>query len=445
MSLAGPAVTGALVAFVRDSDFSSLPTPVVDYTKLCILDQVGAQVYGATLPAAVTVRDHVLAGTAGACTVVGSSRTASAEGAALANAVAGHGFELDDVHLPSLNHPGVAVIPAALAVAETVGASGRDLVRAVALGYEVMCRVGRGLAPSYVVDRSFHPQGVVGPLGAAVAAAVLLDLDERGIEDALSLGVSHAGGTLQYLESESESPRLHAGLGASGGVRSALLARAGLHGPRQIVEGRHGLARAYAETADLELMVDGLGSEYALLYNTFKVRPYHALVHAAVDAVTEALSTEAGVTAEEIERVVVGASSRMSRFVGGENLRDSVELPVAEALIGDPEKAAELARRVEVVRDDECEREFEGGGLRGSKIRATAQIVIRDGRTLQAACYAKGSYENPFEPAEMQAKAEGLMARGGLEQHAATVSAMVLDCDHLASVGAFTQLLRLPE
>ncbi|HET7690844.1 MAG TPA: MmgE/PrpD family protein [Nocardioidaceae bacterium] len=433
-------LTRALADFARESTYASLPEDVRDFVKLCILDQVGAQAYGSTLPVSGLVRDYVRGGSTGACTIVGSTATVSAEGAALANAVAGHGFELDDVHLPSLNHPGVAVVPAALAVGELVGATGEDLVAAVALGYEVMCRVGRGLAPSYVSDRGFHPQGIVGPLGAAVAAAVLLELEPPEIEHAMSLGVSHSGGTLQYLESHSESPQLHAGLGAMGGVRSALLAEAGFRGPRQIIEGRYGLARAYADTVDLGLMTDALGSEYSLLYNTFKVRPYHAFVHAAVDAVVEALATRPDVSPEDIERIVLGASSRMNRFVGGTTLGDSVELPVAHAVVQGG-AATELVSRVFVRHDEECEREFNSGGQRGAKVKVKSEIVLRDGSVLRAECYAKGSYENPLTAAEMRDKAEGLLERGALGEQASTVSEMVLDCERLASVKDLTRLL----
>lgn len=469
-------VTGELAEFARESTFASLPEEVRDYVTLCILDQVGVQAFGSTLPVPRLARDHVINGSTGPCTVVGAAPTASPEGAALANGISGHGFELDDVHLPSLNHPGAAVVPAALAVAELVGASGPELITAVAAGYEVMCRVGRGLSPSYVTDRGFHPQGVIGPLGAAIASASLLGLDATAFEHAMSLSVSHAGGTLQYTQSEhaqsmDDSPRLHVGLGAMGGVRSALLAKAGLRGPAEIIEGRYGLARVYADDFDLGLMTDGLGSVYSLTFNTFKARPYHALVHTAVDVTLEALSGEARRAVDHIERIVLGVPSRMGRFVGEDNLmrsvdaarhsisamQSSLELSVAHAIhsLGGMEElldldqgyvvdpaTLELARRVTTTADEACERDYAAGGLRGQKVKVKAEVALRDGRVLAAEGYARGSYENPLSASELRRKFDALVARTPLSKESESISTMVLGCQGLADVGDLTRLLR---
>jgi 2-methylcitrate dehydratase PrpD len=370
-----------------------------------------------------------------------------------------------------MNHPGVAVVSAGLAVGEVIAATGQDLITAIAVGYEVMGRVGRALSPSYVIDRGFHPQGVVGPLGAAVTAASLLGLDPGQFEDAISHSVSHAGGTLRYTQTVGDSARLHAGLGAMGGVRSAMLAKAGFRGSGETIEGRYGLAPVYSDTFDVGLMTDGLGSVYSILFDTFKVRPYHVMIHAAIDVVLEALATGTRNTVADIEGIVVGGASQMGRFAGGAEfprsgfrslaaMQSSIELAVADAIVhgggldrlldlsedvGIDDVTLDLARRVVVRKDDECEDEHRGEGHRGSRIKIKAEVTMRDGRALRAENYAKGSYENPVSEFELRDKFEALLTRSTVRGRPGEVAAMILNSENLVSVSDLTRSLRSRE
>lgn len=416
--------TAALAEFGANLRLVDIPGDVVKLAKQCILDQLGVQMRLSNITTVRRVADYVEAiGSKGPCTVVGRRFKCAPEQAALANGVAGHGFELDDYHLPSFNHPGTVAVPAALAIGEFTRASGKQIVEAIAAGYEVMGRIGRGVQPSHLYDRGFHPQSTVGTFGAAVVAGRLLGLSNTEMANALGLAVCHAGGTVEYSQSGGETQRFHAGLAAAGGVRSALLAKAGLEGPRMPIEGRFGFCRSYSDVFDLNVMTAELGSTWITRFTCFKSRPYHGMVHAAVDVAVEAAGGRR-FTPDEVESVTIAASNHAARFLGvmGVEIGSTVEaqfslhMPVAHALLdgGTFEKMLEfdaaderirtLARKVTVAFDEECEKEYRNDSLRGAKFLNKVTIKLKDGTSLYAQNYARGTPENPMSDGEITDK-----------------------------------------
>jgi 2-methylcitrate dehydratase PrpD len=393
--------------------------------------------------------------------VVGEAFRSAPEHAAFVNGVAGHAFELDDYHLASLNHPGTVAVPAALAIGDLAGASGAQVLTAMAAGYEVMGRIGRGVAPSHLYDRGFHPQSTIGVFGAAVTAARLLDLRPGAMAHAIGLAASHAGGTVEYSQSGGESQRLHAGLAAAGGVRSALLAQGGYVAPREPLEGRFGFCRAYADRFDLALMTQDLGSRWIAEYTAFKIRPYHGMVHTAVDVALEAAGGRR-LDPDAIERITIAASAHASRFLGalGSEIGSTVEaqfslhMPVAHALLDGgtldsmlefnprDERIRRLARKVEIVLDDEAERDYHSGGLRGPKFLNKVTITLADGGVLTARNYAKGSPENPLSVGELRGKFQTLAGRALPADRVTALITHVERLDQLDDVRTLTALLR---
>src|SRR5215213_6602112 len=177
------AVSRRLAEMMAGSSFSDLPAEIVEHTHRAVLDWLGSALAGAIEPPARIAQRLVSSlGVSGEATVFGGGR-ASAAGAALANGVASHILELDDVHKGSTLHPAAPVIPAALAVAERERSSGAAFMLAVALGYEAALRVGEAVNPSHY--RYWHPTGTAATFGAAVAAGSLLALNADQMRDAL--------------------------------------------------------------------------------------------------------------------------------------------------------------------------------------------------------------------------------------------------------------------
>jgi 2-methylcitrate dehydratase PrpD len=206
--------------------------------------------------------------------------------AALVNGTAAHAIELDDVTRESSLHPGVAVIPAALAVAEHRKATGRAFLEAVVAGYEVVIRVGNALNPASTYARGFHPTGVAGAFGAAAAAGHLLSLDGAGITRALGIAGTVASGSLEYLSDGSWTKRLNAGWAAHAGVVAAELASYGFTGPTSALEGRLGALHAYTDEPRAALLTEGLGGSFQI--NRVAIKPYaccrynHGLIDGAL-------------------------------------------------------------------------------------------------------------------------------------------------------------------
>lgn len=213
--------------------------------QLFLLDYLAIAAAGASKDSARAALDAVTSwapsqAVAGSSVLEGSARRALPQDAALVNGVTAHGLELDDTHEESSSHPGVAIWPALLALAESNGNTMRQLVESAVVGYDVMCSAGVLLGAAESYGRGFHPTGVGGILGAAAGCARLLGLDLSQTTHALGVAADTASGSLEFLSDGSWTKRLNAGAAASGGLRAALLARAGFTAPRHSLEGRDG-------------------------------------------------------------------------------------------------------------------------------------------------------------------------------------------------------------
>src|SRR5438105_1065576 len=274
-------VSRELAHVLASTSFSDLPAPVITEAQRAILDWLGNAMAGALEgPARMTQRVVARLGTSDEAIVFAAGRS-SAAGAALANGVASHILELDDVHKGSTMHAGAAVIPAALAVAEREHASGQAFMLAVALGYEAALRVGEAVNPSHY--RFWHPTGTAATFGAAVAAASLLHLTAEQMLDALGSAGTQAAGLWEFNADGAMSKHLHPGKAAMNGVLAADLAQLGFTGATQILEGERGFFRATAETFDETRITDGLGTRWKISENCYKLYSCCGHTHSAID------------------------------------------------------------------------------------------------------------------------------------------------------------------
>jgi 2-methylcitrate dehydratase PrpD len=190
--------TRRLAQFISGIDFSDLSGEVVEKTKQLILDQLGCQLAFAALPWNKSILNYIRQkkGSREESTVVYYGLRTRTEDAAFSNAIFGHGFEMDDTELSSASHPGVTVIPPALAVGEMKKVTGKEFLTAVVAGYDVFIRIG--LATRSMINRGFHTTAVLGPLGSAAATSKILKLDANKTLNAFAIAASESGGLAEY-------------------------------------------------------------------------------------------------------------------------------------------------------------------------------------------------------------------------------------------------------
>jgi 2-methylcitrate dehydratase PrpD len=207
--------------------------------------------------------------------------------AAMSNAAASHVAEQDDVHNGSVFHPATVVFSPALAMAQALGASGRQLLTAAVAGYEVGIRVGEFLGRSHY--KVFHTTGTAGTLAAAAAVGNLLGLNAQQMQHALGSAGTQSAGLWEFLRTGADSKQLHTAHAAGAGLMSALLAQEGFTGAAQILEGAQGMAAGMSSDADERKLTDGLGTRWATAETSFK---YHAScrhTHPAADALLQVI------------------------------------------------------------------------------------------------------------------------------------------------------------
>jgi len=270
-----------------------------------LLDTIGVALAGATEPAARAVQRVVAADGAGPCRVLGTSLRASAGNAAMANGTAAHALDYDDMCFVSLAHPSAPLVAASLAAAEVAGASGRALLDAYIVGFEIEGRLGRAMNPRHY-QRGWHCTATLGTIGAAAAASRLLGLDASAAGHALAIAASEASGVKENFGTMVKP--LHAGLAARNGVVAALLAREGMTASAAAIEGPQGFLQAM----DSGLLTLGevsadLGTRWEILDTgiTIKLYPSCAGTHPTLDALLD-LKRRERFTADEVEAIDVG-------------------------------------------------------------------------------------------------------------------------------------------
>ena len=268
-----------------------------------LLDYLGVLIGGSTLPVSAHAAAYASQAGDGEASVHLRDR-APAPWAALANGMAAHALEFDDVTNESSLHPGVVVWPAAMAAVERCGGTLADLLAAGAAGYEVTMRVGDALYAPAAYARGFHPTGVAGALGAAVAAAHAGELGPDGIHQALGLAGGLASGSMAYVQNGSDGKRLNAGWAAHAGIVAADLAAAGVVGPTDALTGTYGLLRAFSDDPRPELLNTLDPSHPAILDVAIKPYPCCRYIHPVIDACRELRATN-GFRLDDLRRVTV--------------------------------------------------------------------------------------------------------------------------------------------
>ncbi|WP_419911451.1 MmgE/PrpD family protein [Candidatus Poriferisodalis sp.] len=409
--------TAALAEFLAGAA-GSVPGRLAASAENCVLDTIGCMVFGASLPWAQTAAAYAQqAGGPRSSSIICGDRTTAAM-AAFANGTAAHAFELDDVHEESISHPGAVVVPAVLALAEELGASGADALEAVVVGYEAMGRAGIAVGPAAHLLRGFHPTSMCGVFGAAAAAGRLLGLSAPQLRDAFGIAATLASGTMEFASSGGQTKRLHAGRAAEGGMMAARLAAGGFEGPADGLAGTYGFCRVFSDEPRVELLTDELGSRWML--DEITVKPWAACsdIHPLIQATLE-LRAAYGLRPDMVERIEATAPTKAAVHNSGDGTASVMAAQysgpwnIAAALVADPADPATYgadriadpvlvrlqSKVVAIAADARWDATY------AHKMGGSVRITLRDGRVLErSVCGQKGSMHDPLSADEIEAK-----------------------------------------
>jgi len=431
-----------LVSFAHRLTLSELPVDVIDRAKTCLLEAMGCGIFGATQPwSQILLAEMVAEGAPGRSTMFGSQQTLAAPAVALVNGTAIHGFELDDLIAASITHPAACVIPAALAVAEAVGASGARLIEAIVAGYEVMHRVGLALGTE-PAKRGLHTTSLVAPIACAVVAGKVMRLDLDQLYSAVGLACSAASGLKSFAAGRGGGmvKRLHLGRSAEAGVRSAQLAMRGFLGPPFALDSRFGLLEVFgADGADAGRLASDLGKTWALRDVWFKVYPICGWIQSAVMLLADARGPRP-LAIGDVRSVRIGVSAYASKNNGEPAPVDtmgaqySIPYCAAVALLGDPRDPRSfladaindptvraLAAKVEIVIDPAVEAVYP------RQFGASVRLELSDGAVRERAVME--CHGTPADPCSNQEHVDkfGWLAGGVLPANTVSELARLID------------------
>jgi 2-methylcitrate dehydratase PrpD len=294
--------SAALARFASALQYDDIPAPVLRRAEDLLLDWAGSALAGKGARAVEAIERFArqMGPADGPAEVLISRRRTSPLFAAMVNAGASHVAEQDDVHNGSVFHPGAVVFPPALAVAQALGCSGRDLLTAAVAGYEVGIRVGEFLGRSHY--KVFHTTGTAGTVAAAAATGRLLGLTDATMLHAFGSAGTQAAGLWEFLRDAADSKQLHTAKAAADGLLAAYLAHDGFTGARRILEGAQGMAAGMSTDADPARLTDRLGERWALAETSFKFHASCRHTHPAADALLRVV-TEHDLAPDEIRQV----------------------------------------------------------------------------------------------------------------------------------------------
>jgi 2-methylcitrate dehydratase PrpD len=279
--------SATLARFASALEFADIPTAVVRRAEDLMLDWVASALAGkgARPVEAIEAFAREMGPGEGRSQVLISRRSTTPFFAAMVNAAASHFAEQDDVHNGSVFHPGAVVFPPALAVAQSIASSGRDLLTAAVAGYEVGIRVGEFLGRSHY--KVFHTTGTAGTLAAAAATGRLLGLSAETMLHAFGSAGTQSAGLWEFLRDAADSKQLHTAKAAADGLLAAYLAKSGFTGAKHILEGPQGMAAGMSSDADPAKLTDRLGERWALAETSFKFHASCRHTHPAADALLQ--------------------------------------------------------------------------------------------------------------------------------------------------------------
>jgi 2-methylcitrate dehydratase PrpD len=304
-----------LLDYADGFESARLPRDVADVTRMFTLDTLSLMLAGRVAPGCSPTLELLKSwGGNPQASIFGESLKLPVPAAAMLNSLHAHAFDFDDTHERGDMHGYAVVLPAALAVAEEIGnVTGQEFLAAVAIGVDVAYRVGLGI----VKYRGWHPTATCGVFGAAVAASRLLKLSRKEQHNAMGIAYSLAAGNFQCILDGSLTKRLQPAFAARAGAESALLAKSGITGAKNVLEGKFGFFPLYeANEYARKPLVEGLGVSFEGLNASMKPYPSCRFCHGAVDMALS-LRKELGLDVRDIASVTLSMPAEAYDYVGG--------------------------------------------------------------------------------------------------------------------------------
>jgi 2-methylcitrate dehydratase PrpD len=410
--------TEVLSRFIVDTAFTDLPENVVAQVQNSILDTLACGIAGFSLEreslSPILNLVKMQGGHEEATVIVDGFKT-NALHAALANGCLIHSIDFDDTHQAALTHTSSVMVPAAFAIGEKMNASGKDVILAIALGFEAATKVGQSVMPDLM--RFWHSTALNGTIGAAAVAGKLLGLSAPQMNHAFGIAADIASGTLACIEFGDITKSLHAGTAAMKGILAALLVREGAQGPQDIFDYAKGYCHAYSDHPKIDAITDNLGNPYEILVNGVKGYPSILASHTSIKAVTDIVQLE-HIDPRTIKSIAVKTYNKVEESFCNYDpqtlLAARLSVPFCIALaavdgfvtlknftedrVHDPAIRA-LMSKVSVTGDPEL------NALYPEKFPAHVALKIHDGTVFtQDEYYPKGSANNPLTETEFEEK-----------------------------------------
>ncbi|BCJ91240.1 hypothetical protein IZ6_19750 [Terrihabitans soli] len=313
----------ALSGYIAAAAATPLPDRVVEKTKFHLLDTIAAIVSGATLlPGQKAIEYAGLLGGKPEATVIGTNIKTSVANAALANGMLAHADETDDSHKASRSHPGCAVVPAALAIAQKNGTSGAALLRGIAVGYDVGARINRALSTQKLYDAGHATHAFAGLFGATTAAGALENLSAQQCRWLMSYAAQQAAGITSWRRDPEhiEKAFCFGGMPARNGVTAATMVAAGFTGVDDVFSGPRNFFMAFGQDPNPSLLSEGLGSRFEIMETTLKKWSVGSPNQAVLD-MGQAMQQEHGIAASDVKRISLVMSMKET-VVAGQSMPD---------------------------------------------------------------------------------------------------------------------------
>ncbi|MEO6959490.1 MAG: MmgE/PrpD family protein [Burkholderiaceae bacterium] len=412
-----------LAQFAAELSYDDIPAPVLRRTEDLLLDTLASVLAGSTARP-IQAMSHfadTMGPSHGPSELMASHRGTSPYFAALVNAASAHMVEQDDVHNGAVFHPAAVVFPPAIATAQALGRSGKDLLLASIIGYEIGIRTGEFLGRSHY--KVFHTTGTAGTIAAAVAVGRLLQLDAAQMQHAIGSAGTQAAGLWEFLRDGADSKQLHTAKAAANGLTAAYLAHDGFTGAQCILEGPQGMAAGMSTDADPAKLTDRLGSRWAVLETSFKFHASCRHTHPAADALLQVIKAH-DLAFDDIQSVVAhvhqGAIDVLGPVVNPKTVHQSkfsmgtvlglialhrrAGLPEFDAAINDS-AITDFRSRVSMQLDSEVDAAYPKQWIGKVTVRTRAGLTF-DGRVDEP----KGDPGNTLTRSELEDKARRLGA-----------------------------------
>jgi 2-methylcitrate dehydratase PrpD len=442
-----------LSAYIAAAPRRRLPPAVIEKTKHHILDTIAAMVSGSRLAPGIKAIAYVktLGGVKEAC-VIGSNIITTAVNAALANGMLAHADETDDSHAPSLTHPGCGIVPAALAMGERERCNGAALLRAVALGYDVGCRLTQSLE-AYQFREDGHSTHSFGPMfGAAAAAGALAGLRERQVRHLLSFTAQQASGISCWMRDGEHVEKAFdfGGMPARNGVAAATMVAHGFTGVDDVFAGERNFFIAYGRKPEPTLLTRALGVTYEIINTNIKRWSVGSPIQAPLDSLRD-LIHEHHIKSDNVEKIVVRVAHQGANTVDNRNMPDICMQHMCAVMLIDGKVTFESAHDEKRMRDRKVlalrgRIELHGDDNLSAALpsrQGIVEISLRNGRELRHHTRAvRGTAENPMTRAEVDEKSYDLMAPVIGSSRARKLCDTVWKLEKIPDVRALRPLLR---